>query len=65
MDMIKKIIKYGLISTAQIGLNAHIPAARESKNSSIVSISSRESKKAEEAAKNIILNDGILHIQNK
>ena len=51
MDMIKKIIKYGLISTAQIGLNAHIPAARESKNSSIVSISSRESKKAEEAAK--------------
>lgn len=44
------IVRYGLISTAQIGLNAHLPASRKSKNSEIISISSREEAKAEEAA---------------
>ena len=49
--MKENFIKYGLLSTSQIGLNAHIPAALQSKNSRIVSISSRDRKKAEYAAK--------------
>ena len=46
----KKIIKYGLLSTAQIGLNAHLPASIESENSEIISISSRGIEKAKIAA---------------
>ena len=46
----KNIIKYGLLSTAQIGLNAHLPASIESKNSEIISISSRGLEKAKEVA---------------
>ena len=44
-------VRYGLLSTAQIGLNAHLPASYGSKNSEIVSISSRNSARAEAAAK--------------
>ncbi len=43
--------RYGLLSTAQIGLNAHLPASRQSVNSEIVSVSSRSVAKAEAAAK--------------
>lgn len=46
----QNVVRYGLISTAKIGLNAHLPASRESKNSEIVSISSRTATKAEAAA---------------
>jgi len=46
----KNIIKYGLLSTAQIGLNAHLPASIESENSEIISISSRGIEKAKIAA---------------
>ncbi len=49
--MAQDVVRYGLISTAQIGLNAHLPASHESKNSEIVSISSRGAAKAEAAAK--------------
>ena len=42
----KNIIKYGLLSTAQIGLNAHLPASIESENSEIISISSRGIEKS-------------------
>ena len=49
--MPKNIVRYGLMSTAQIGLNAHLPASRESKNSEIVSVSSRDLLKAEGTAK--------------
>jgi xylose dehydrogenase (NAD/NADP) len=45
------IVRYGLLSTAQIGLNAHLPASYDSKNSEIVSVSSRTAAKAEAAAK--------------
>ncbi|NQU97752.1 MAG: Gfo/Idh/MocA family oxidoreductase [Chloroflexi bacterium] len=45
-----EIVRYGLISTAQIGLNAHVPAARESANSEIAAISSRDEAKARKAA---------------
>ena len=31
--MRKKVVRYGLISTSQIGINAHLPASLESKNS--------------------------------
>lgn len=48
--MAKNIVRFGLISTAQIGLNAHLPASQESKNSEIVSISSRNAEKAQAAA---------------
>ena len=46
----QKVVRYGLLSTSQIGINAHLPASRESKNSQIVSISSRAASKAEAAA---------------
>jgi len=48
--MKKLIVKYGLLSTAQIGLNAHLPASYQSENSEIISISSRDSKKAKSVA---------------
>ena len=44
-------VRYGLLSTAQIGLNAHYPASIESEISEIVSVSSRSVAKAEAAAK--------------
>ena len=44
------VVRYGVISTAQIALNRHIPAARESANSEIVAISSRDESKARAAA---------------
>jgi len=45
------IVRYGVISTANIALVRHIPAARESTNSEIVAISSRNKLKASDAAK--------------
>ena len=50
--MARHIVRYGLLSTAQIGLNAHLPASRESKTSEIVSISSRTIEKARQIAQN-------------
>ena len=44
------LVRYGLLSTAQIGLNQHLPAARKSERSEIVSISSRDPEKARAAA---------------
>jgi xylose dehydrogenase (NAD/NADP) len=49
--MPQDVVRYGLLSTAQIGLNAHLLASRESSNSEIVSVSSRTAAKAEAAAK--------------
>ena len=34
------VVRYGLLSTAQIGIDAHLPALRKSENSEVVSISS-------------------------
>jgi predicted dehydrogenase len=48
--MAQQIVRYGLLSTAQIGLNAHLPASRESETSEIVSISSRTVEKAKQTA---------------
>ena len=48
--MRKKVVRYGLISTSEIGMKAHLPASLESKNSKIVSISSRTVSKAKAAA---------------
>ena len=48
--MRQKVVRYGLLSTSQIGINAHLPASRESKSSQIVSISSRAASKARAAA---------------
>ena len=48
--MPKSVLRYGMISRAQIGLNHHIPAARESANSEILAISSRDDVKARQAA---------------
>ena len=48
-------VRYGLLSTAQIGLNAHYPASIESEISEIASVSSRSAKSAKEVAnRNII-----------
>ena len=49
-DTAKNVVRYGLLSTAKIGLSAHLPASHESKNSEIISISSRTARKAEAAA---------------
>ena len=50
--MPQKVARYGIISTAKIGLNQHIPAALESANSEITAISSRDAAKARLAADN-------------
>ena len=44
------VLRYGVISTARIALTAHVPAARESANSEIVAMSSREETKAKRVA---------------
>ncbi|NQW19378.1 MAG: Gfo/Idh/MocA family oxidoreductase [Chloroflexi bacterium] len=49
--MSQDVVRYGLLSTAQIGLNAHLPASYDSKNSEIVSVSSRTAAKAQTTAK--------------
>lgn len=43
-------IRYGVLSTAQIAQNRHIPAASETGNSEIIAISSRDKKKAQDVA---------------
>ena len=48
--MPRDIVRYGIISTAQIALNEHVPAARESSSSEVVAISSRDESKARRAA---------------
>ena len=48
--MEKEVVRYGLISTSQIDVNAHLPASLDSKNSEIVSISSRTTSKAKATA---------------
>lgn len=49
--MSQDVVRYGLLSTAQIGLNAHLPASYDSKNSEITSVSSRTAARAEEVAR--------------
>jgi predicted dehydrogenase len=44
------VVRYGVISTAQIALNRHIPAAQKSASSEVVAISSRSESKARSAA---------------
>ncbi len=44
------IVRYGIISTARIAMERHIPAGRESNSSEIVAISSRTESRAKEAA---------------
>lgn len=46
-----EMVRYGLISTAEIGFYAHVPAARTSPNSELVAVSSRNLATAEAAAK--------------
>ena len=48
--MPEDIVRYGIISTAKIALNQHIPAANESPNSETRAISSRQEAPAKEAA---------------
>ena len=48
--MPENVVRYGVISTSSIALNRHVPAARESKNSEIVAVSSRSESKARSAA---------------
>ena len=47
------IVKYGVISTARIGLNAHIPAIKDSKNGEVAAISSRDPVKAKAEAERL------------
>ena len=44
------LVRYGIIGTASIAVNSHIPAASESKNSEILSISSRNEATASKVA---------------
>ncbi|MCB1668214.1 MAG: Gfo/Idh/MocA family oxidoreductase [Pseudomonadales bacterium] len=45
-----KKIRYGILSTADIGLSAHIPAARETDNSVVTALASRNLQAARSAA---------------
>ena len=45
-----KIVRYGLISTADIGFSAHLPASKTSPSSEIVAVSSRNIESAQAAA---------------
>ena len=38
----RKTVKYGVISTARIAVNKHIPAIQDSTNGEVVAISSRD-----------------------
>jgi predicted dehydrogenase len=51
--MPKDVVRYGVISTAQIAVNRLIPAARESAKSEVVAISSRGDAKAKQAAQDL------------
>ena len=44
------IVRYGVLSTAQIALNRHLPAAQAIGNAEIAAISSRDQAKAEASA---------------
>ena len=57
-------VRYGLLSTAQIGLNAHYPASIESEISEIVSVSSRSSKRAKEVANRNNIEFGMVLMKN-
>ena len=45
------VVRYGLISTARIGLSAHLPGSKTSSNSEIVAVSSRSKERADAVAK--------------
>lgn len=45
-----KKIRYGILSTADIGISAHVPAARETENSVVTAVASRSYEKARQAA---------------
>jgi len=45
-----KKVRYGILSTADIGLSAHVPAAKETDNSIVTAIASRDYEKARAAA---------------
>jgi xylose dehydrogenase (NAD/NADP) len=48
--MPENVVRYGVISTAQIAMNAHVTAAKDSHNSVITAVSSRGPEKAKQAA---------------
>lgn len=49
-QMTADVVRYGILSTAKIGLNKHIPSSRNSANSQVIAISSRTANKAREVA---------------
>lgn len=51
--MQNNIVRCGVLSTANIALKRLIPAARESSNSEVVAISSRDASKARAAAEDL------------
>jgi xylose dehydrogenase (NAD/NADP) len=50
-------VNWGVLSTARIGLNAVIPAIRQSKNGQVVAIASRDCAKARETARALGIKD--------
>jgi len=44
------IVRYGVLSTAQIALNRHLPAVQAAANSQVVALSSRDQVRADKAA---------------
>ena len=44
------IVRYGVLSTSQIALNRHLPAAQAAANSQVVAIASRDQAKADKSA---------------
>ena len=41
-----RIVRYGVLSTAQIAVNRHMPAAQEAENAAVVAVSSRDEERA-------------------
>ena len=40
------VVRYGVLSTAQIAMNQHMPAAQAAENAEVVAVSSRDGAKA-------------------
>ena len=49
-QMPRNVVRYGIISTSGFAQARHVPAARESTNSEIVAVSSRDEAKARRVA---------------
>jgi predicted dehydrogenase len=48
-------VRYGVLSTSRIARGQHVPSARQTTNSEVVAISSRDKKRAQEWAEKLAI----------